>query len=306
MKQHLLVVFLSAGSMVAVAQPTIGGGACSSSTLNGTYAITLAGRGVTAASTQFANAEGATRNLSQPAQLSGSLTSVIDAVGSATFDGLSKANFSLNTNTNSASGGSLSWSGTYTIQANCAASVTITSGGTATLNVMSYNGGNSLALTGSDGVYAYNGTASLQATGCSTSTLMGQYAVVFSGGYYGAASGTAGGAATATGVATFDGAGNVTTTTSLAGNGLLLGITGVASNTLSGSYSLGTNCIGNGSISNALLGTLNFNISVYNGNTTLSQQMYIILASPTPKLMSTGTLFWIGQPQSTPQAGGVL
>jgi hypothetical protein len=69
------------------------------------------------------------------------------------------------------------WSGTYSVQANCAATVTITSGGSATLNVVIYNLGKDFQLTGEDANYVYSGSGNVQptTTTCSTATLSGSY-----------------------------------------------------------------------------------------------------------------------------------
>ncbi len=286
MKQLSTVVLCLGACFVAapsMAQPTIGGGTCSSLTLNEPYAVMVTGRGVTAASAPGSN----------------NLSSVLEAIGSVTFDGLNKVTFSMTEDTNTASGVAFPWTqGTYTVQANCAATVTVTSGGTATLNVMPYNNGASFSWTGSDSTYAYAGTGNAQAVGCSTSTLVGQYAIVLGQGYFSLAAGTAGGAATISGVAQFDGAGNITATAGLSANALHSGITQSVTGSFTGTYSLGTNCIGTGTITSALFGTLNVRVSVYTSSTTLSQTMYVTLASPTPNTMATGTAMWIGPVQS--------
>src|SRR5580693_9058272 len=103
--RFLLFVLLAAPLL---AQTQIGGGTCSSSSLNGTYAVSLTGRQVSA---------------------SGTYTSVLQANGTATFDGLSTVNIKLAENTSLAAAAALTWSGNYNVQANCIAVVNITSGG---------------------------------------------------------------------------------------------------------------------------------------------------------------------------------
>ncbi len=81
-----------------LAQTQIGGGICNSSTLTGTYALSMSGRQVSSA---------------------GAFTSVLQADGSATFDGLSTVTIAVSENTNQAVGTPLNWSGTYSVQSNC-------------------------------------------------------------------------------------------------------------------------------------------------------------------------------------------
>src|ERR1700683_1409711 len=99
MKIHAVIAglsFLMAAPLMAQIQ--IGGGTCSSASLNGTYSLTLSGRDVNSSVT-FAK--------------------VLEGVGTATFDGQSKVTFNLTSNTNQSSGISQTWTGTYTLQANC-------------------------------------------------------------------------------------------------------------------------------------------------------------------------------------------
>src|ERR1700676_1226602 len=77
-----------------LAQPQIGGGICASSTLTGTYSLSLTGRDLSS-SVVFSNA--------------------LQGVGTATFDGLSKVTFALMNNTNKAAGVMQTWSGTYSM-----------------------------------------------------------------------------------------------------------------------------------------------------------------------------------------------
>ena len=93
-----------------MAQMQIGGGTCSSASLNGTYSATLTGRDVSSTLT---------------------FSKALEGIGTATFDGQSKVAFTLTTNTNQSSGISQTLSGTYTMQANCAGTLTLTTGDTA-------------------------------------------------------------------------------------------------------------------------------------------------------------------------------
>ena len=97
-----------------LAQTTIGGGTCTSASLTGIYAVSITARQVTA---------------------SGTFTGVFQANGAANFDGLSQVTISLVANTGQAIATPLTWSGTYSVQANCAGVININTGGSATLNV---------------------------------------------------------------------------------------------------------------------------------------------------------------------------
>jgi len=71
-----------------LAQTQIGGATCSSSSLNGIYAMSMTGRQVSS---------------------SGTFMSVLQANGTATFDGLSVVNIALTENTNQAVATPLAW-----------------------------------------------------------------------------------------------------------------------------------------------------------------------------------------------------
>ncbi len=116
-----------------LAQPEIGGGVCSSSTLSGTYAASLTGRDVSS-SVAFTNIE--------------------YAIGSAVFDGLSKVTLNLTTGTSKFPQTPQTLTGTYTMQSNCVGTVSITSGDSATYSLTAYNSGRAYAMVGQDGVYS--------------------------------------------------------------------------------------------------------------------------------------------------------
>src|SRR5690349_1959013 len=97
----LLSLVLGPTSAVTLAQ-TVGGGTCNSSSLNGTYAFTMNGRQVT----------------------NGTFAKVLQSVGTAVFDGQSKATLTLTVNTNAAAGTPQTSPGTYTVQANCTGTLT--------------------------------------------------------------------------------------------------------------------------------------------------------------------------------------
>ena len=108
MKRRLTTLLLALFCLPAVpglAQTTIGGGVCNSSTLNGTYEILLSGRQVTS---------------------TGAASKVFQAVGTAAFDGLSKVTLNLTANTVTTSqslGTPLVYAGSYSMQSNCVGAI---------------------------------------------------------------------------------------------------------------------------------------------------------------------------------------
>src|SRR5579871_2452300 len=146
-----ILVFCTMGAPL-VAQTQIGGGSCTSASLSGSYSVSITGRQVTAA---------------------GTFTNVMQAIGSATFDGQNKVSFTLTADTPQSVGSPLAWSGTYSIQANCAGAIAVTSGGSASLNLVAFNQGNNILLTGNDSTYFYSGSGNTVPNSCSTALLSG-------------------------------------------------------------------------------------------------------------------------------------
>jgi hypothetical protein len=238
------VILFTLGCFLAVpliAQPQIGGGTCSSATLSGPYAVSLTGRQV---------------------NTSGNFTNVFQANGSATFDGLSQVTLSLTsytlaslgTSTVASAGTALPWSGTYSMQSNCSGQITITTGGSATLNIVSYDNGADFLLTGSDATYSYAGSGNTQPGGCSASSLSGLYS--FNGTGFEFSSGAVAGAGDVVGILQFDGQGNLTVNVLVAGEG---------NSASSGPYSVSSDCVGSATLA-ASNGrdTFAMNFSVYN------------------------------------------
>ena len=125
----LLPILFCLPAMPALAQTAIGGGACTSSALNGTYEFLLSGRQVSA---------------------SGAVSKVFQAVGTAAFDGLSRVTLTMTANVVGPSqsfGTPLVYMGSYSLQSNCVGSMSITSGDAATfaLEALSVNGATQLA-----------------------------------------------------------------------------------------------------------------------------------------------------------------
>jgi uncharacterized protein (TIGR03437 family) len=202
----------------AFAQPQIGGGTCASSTLSGTYSLSLNGRALEPLSqASFANA--------------------LQGVGTATFDGLSKVTFTLTENAAAALGTAVTLAGTYSLQSNCVGTLSITSGDTANFNLVAYDSGADYLITGEDGTYSFNGSGGTMPTAaCATMTFNGTYS--FNGNGFGLQSHAVNGANYISGLMTFDGAGNVT-----AANWVLNGQSGLpATDTLTGTYTVAAGC----------------------------------------------------------------
>jgi hypothetical protein len=218
----LFLICLLPASLAA--QTQIGGGTCSSSSLKGAYSATLTGRQLTSSAT-FASA--------------------LQANGSATFDGQSKVIMQFTANTLQGVALPLNYSGTYSIQANCAGAITITAGDAITFNLEVYNQGNGFLITGSDATYAFTGGGNMQpASGCTVAKLAGVYTVNLTG--YGLSGTTVNGIGNAVGLAQFDGVSAVTLN-------ITLWTVGMTSSTIaaSGSYSIASSCMGSANLTDA-------------------------------------------------------
>ncbi len=201
-----------------VAQPQIGAGTCDSSSLNGNYSVTLSGRQLTSVTPEL-------------------FQSVLEGVGTASFDGLSKVTFTLTENTNATASVSATLSGTYSIQSNCAGVLTITSGDSASYALGVFNSGSNYIITGQDGTYSLIGSGStMPKTSCSLETLTGAYS--FNGNRFGLQSTTLASAGYLSGILTFDGAGNVSSGTW----NETPGYQATSSVSVSGTYTVNSNC----------------------------------------------------------------
>jgi hypothetical protein len=243
MKRHTtFLLFLSCLLAAPVLAQAIGGGTCSSANLSGVYAVSVTSRQVTA---------------------SGTFTGVFQSNGTATFDGLSAATFKLVANTGAAPGTPLTWSGTYSVQANCAGAINITSGGNATWNVALYKTGTAqtaypFLLSGSDANYTYSGSGTLQpATACSASTFSGVYA--FTGTGFALTGSAVSGVENGAGLLQFDGMSALTAN-------FTMWTGGAAPSTLilTGSYSISANCMGSATLTDAGNNSYTMSFSVYN------------------------------------------
>jgi uncharacterized protein (TIGR03437 family) len=259
------VPFLFVGLLSAplLAQTQIGGGTCNSSSLNGTYAVSLSGRQVND---------------------SGTFLSVLEASGTATFDGLSAVTIALTESTNQALGTSATWSGTYSVQANCAAVVNITSGGSAALNVMLYAQGKDFLLTGSDATYSYTGNGISQfpqPTACSVATLNGVYTFNATG--FELSANSLGGVSDGAGLLQFDGQGNLTVNISST-----TGAATTSASTLTGTYTILSNCTGSATLTDSNAHSFVMSFSIYSVATT-NTNFFASLARAGNFLMTGGS-----------------
>ncbi len=225
-------------------------------------------------------------------------TAVFQGNGSANFDGLSKVTINLTTDTAKSIATPVTWSGTYSMQANCVGVITITSGGSATLNIVSYAQNTATAqaadflVTGNDSVYSYSGSGNAQPSGCSAATLSGVY--VFTGTGYNVSSGSVTGATAGTGLLQFDGISNITVNFTKSTNGQ-----GNGAGILTGSYSVSANCLGSATLTASPGGTFMMSFSVTNVATVNSTTFDVTLANQGSVLVSGAAHPVYGQPTST-------
>jgi len=250
---------------------TIGGGVCNSGSLNGIYSVSITGRQVTTA-----------------AMASGTYTNVFQANGSATFDGLSTVAISLTGNTNQALATSLTWSGTYSVQANCAGVINITTGDSATLNLAIYDEGHDFLVSGSDASYSYSGNGVTQPAGCSASTLSGVYTLTGTG--FALTASAVSGAEDGTGLLQFDGVSNVTVNVTMSTVGAA-----ASALTLTGSYTLSSSCLGSATLTDASANAYVMSFSLY--NTGVSTAAFYAMLAESSKFLIAGSGHAIfGQP----------
>jgi hypothetical protein len=255
-----------------LAQTTIGGGTCTSASLTGIYAVSITARQVTA---------------------SGTFTGVFQANGAANFDGLSQVTISLVANTGQAIATPLTWSGTYSVQANCAGVININTGGSATLNVAIYQVGLNpvtfdFLLSGNDATYSYSGSGNTQPASCSTSTFSGVYAFNATG--FALNGSAVRGAENGSGLLQFDGAGKVTVNLTMSASGAA-----PSALVLTGSYSISSNCLGSATLSDASSNAFVMSFSVYNASLANSAG-YVGLARGSTFLVSGNAHAAYGQP----------
>jgi uncharacterized protein (TIGR03437 family) len=238
---HVAFVISLCSLPATPAMAQIGGGSCSASNLNGTYSLTLSGRGISAA---------------------GSFTGSLQAEGTATFDGQSNVTLSGTSNSNLASGKPFTYSGTYTLPSNCSGTVTLAQGSTATFALIVYNSGGSFTMTGFDANYVYSASGDNTIPACGTATLSGPYSYDTTGFTL---SGTAqNGVADEAGVLQFDGQGNVTAAYTVTSSGA-----SPAALTAKGTYSVTAACMGSATLTDSAgrSNSLNFVVTGAYGQT---------------------------------------
>jgi uncharacterized protein (TIGR03437 family) len=234
-------MFACLSGLPALAQTTIGGGSCTSSSLTGTYEVLLNGRQVTSA---------------------GSVSKLVQLIGTAAFDGLSK--ITLTTTSNSVNGSQsfgapLVYSGSYSLQSNCLGSISISAGDTASFTLEAYNQGKAFALIGSDATYAYNGSGNVQPATC-PATLSGIHEFNATGNTLSGGSVT--GVLDVAGVLQFDGQGNVTANWVQASNLVTANL--VTTNVVaSGTYTVSSTCLATATFTDASSNKYAASISIY-------------------------------------------
>ena len=175
----------------------------------------------------------------------GAYQGVYQADGAVTFDGLSKITMSLTSNTLTGAATATSYAGTYTVQANCQGTVSLTTGDTATFNLFIYNSGSAFLLAGADATYNFTGGGGLQpVNACTLAKLAGVYSVNANG--FTLATNAVNGVADGVGLIQFDGKGNATLNFSLSALG---GSTTTLSAT--GTYTLASTCLGTAALTDS-------------------------------------------------------
>lgn len=264
----LLLYICCLPALPLLGQTQIGGGTCNSSSLNGAYAVTLSGRQINS---------------------SGNFASVIQANGSASFDGQSKVTITISADSLSSVGTAVTWSGTYTIQANCTGSLTIMTGGSPSFNLVVYNRGNDFLVAGTDATYSYSGSGNIQPGTCSVNSFSGVYVVTGTG--YALSGSAVAGVGNGTGLLQFDGQGHLTANVTVTASG-------AAPNalSLSGSYTVSSNCTASAALSDSKSNAYVMTFSVYSGNATSSADFYLTLAQASKLLVSGSAHAAYGQP----------
>jgi hypothetical protein len=232
------IIFCLFAAPLLAQPPQIGGGTCSSSSLNGSFALTLNGRDVNSTA---------------------AFSAVVQGVGTASFDGLSKVTFTLTNNTNKVFGMAQTLSGTYSLQSNCIGTISITSGDMATFTLESYNQGRDFLFTGQDGTYAFMGNGSALPATCPAATaLTGVYA--FNGTGFLLTSGAITGVNDISGLITFNGASAVTARWNVTSSGTTLSIT------TTGSYAVTTGCAATGTVTDAAGNSYSLTLTITSAN----------------------------------------
>ncbi len=250
------VIFLAAHA--ANAQTLVGQAeSCSTATLNGTYTYLLKGAVYLSTYETFS-----------PFTDMGNLT----INGSGSLSGSSSASFA---------GDILprTITGTYTVNSNCTGSTTLTDNviGTTHFNFSISNNGQSMTLIEADSGYVVSGDAHPLQSACSNASINGLYGFSI-GGFFIDSNGNSDNYAD-TGQLTFNGSGalSINDTVSEGGN--------ITSRSISGTYSLSSNCTGTAVFTDPNLGTFNMNISLVSGG----QQVRFIDTDSSTVFSGSGT-----------------
>ncbi|HME07131.1 MAG TPA: hypothetical protein VKG25_08770 [Bryobacteraceae bacterium] len=232
-----LACFVLTIPMVLSGQTQIGGGTCALSSLTGNYAFTLTGRQVSSAA---------------------AFQKVYQGNGTANFDGGGNVTFTLNSNTNGVAA-QQSYTGTYTLPANCLGTLTATiaSGDLANYSVGVYNKGNAFLLSGTDGTYNFTGSGTIQPSSCLISTLSGVYAFNAQG--FALISGAVAAVINNAGLLQFDGSGNIVANFSV--NAAALPPLAVSA---SGTYAVTNSCLYSATMMDAAKNAYALNLSITN------------------------------------------
>jgi hypothetical protein len=166
------------------------------------------------------------------------------------------------------------------VQANCAGAIEIATGGSATLNVTVYNQGANFLLGGSDASYTYSGNGNAQPATCSASNFSGVY--TFNGTGFSLTGTSVTGAQNGAGLLQFDGVSQITAN-------IAMSVAGAAPNalTLTGSYTISSNCLGSATLTDASANSYSMTFSVYN-NTLANAAAYVGLTQSS-RFLVTGT-----------------
>lgn len=267
----LLPILFCLPAAPALAQTAIGGGACTSSTLNGTYEFLLSGRQVTA---------------------SGTTSKLFQGVGAAVFDGLSHVTLTVTANivsTSQAFGTPLVYSGTYSLQSNCVGSISITGGDTGSFTVEAYSidsttlQAKAFSVIGSDATYAYNGSGNAQPATCPT-TLSGVHEFNGNGSSLSGISVT--GVVDVAGVLQFDGQGNVTANWVQVSN---LATTNIMA---TGTYTVNSTCMASATLTDTTNNKYVVSVSIY----STAPDFTLTVASPQAIIDGSGSAAQVTTP----------
>jgi uncharacterized protein (TIGR03437 family) len=260
-KLWLLVVFTLAQ---AFAQPQIGGGTCSTASLSGNYAVTLAGR--QASSTAF--------------------TSVYQANGVANYDGQGNVTFTLTANSNVSAVQPVKEAGTASISSNCTGTLTFP---TETFNLAVYNQGKGFLFSGTDNISSFSGNGSAQPATCLTATLSGVYA--FSANGFNLSGTTISSVADITGLLQFDGQSKLTADWTMTSGTAMTQVSGT------GTYAVNTpsSCLGSATLADTNGKAYTFAFSL---NDPTGANFLLLVSGPQITFSGTGHSSFLNPSQS--------